>query len=209
MAGLLIFHQQGYPNRFDKELLSVYEDVRWRGKKYESSSPSGVLMGVKANNTLLPDFVLWGDSHGMALADTINSIATDNGLCGSALLSSGCPPVPGLWKPLQGPDASRPRVARDFALTQKYPTLNGEDFKFDLEREKYERARKRELDIFMRFNDDYCSIIDPIGSFYSNGQDRLILYSERAYYRDEDHLSRSGAEHYMKKPLTDILTRIK
>ena len=61
----------------------------------------------------------------------------------------------------------------------------------------------------MRFNDDYCSIIDPIGPFYSNGQDRLILYSERAYYRDEDHLSRSGAEHYMKKPLTDILTRIK
>jgi hypothetical protein len=40
-----------------------------------------------------PNFMLWGDSHAMALASSVNRSAARNGLAGELAIASGCPPL--------------------------------------------------------------------------------------------------------------------
>ena len=50
-------------------------------------------------------------------------------------------------------------------------------------------------------------LVDPIDEVYK-GSPRLQLYGERAYYRDEDHLSRHGADVYLRSTISGILDEI-
>lgn len=305
-AGMLVWFQQGIPSRINTELVAIQDDITWNGIEYESDSPSGVAIGAPRLDAKPPDFVLWGDSHGMAVAELVDSLAREHDISGVAFLSSGRPPITGLWKPLKGleqeketttlnqarldkiiqsgtkdviligrwdgmirgmlpteiderngipktynmvvdsaeetpsyetsrdalarqfskmlkeleskqirvslllqvPSASRSRVARDFYISKRFPLLNPKDFSQDTSREEYASSRMGSKMLFSGLEAKNLSVIDPIESFYNNGN-RLSLYSSRAFYRDEDHLTRPGAEHYLRPVISNILSNIR
>ncbi|MCP4774429.1 MAG: acyltransferase [Planctomycetaceae bacterium] len=297
----------GLPNRFDESTRTIITDISWTGNEYAkegaSISPIGKRVGDSANSR--HDFVLWGDSHGMSVAALIDKLAKERGLRGNALLSSGCPPVTGLWKPLKGPTrqattlainksrfdwiidsgvkhvilvarwkamidglrdtevdertgrvqtysmvvddpemipsaevsrkaltlqltkmierfadngvkvwlvlqtpvSTRARVARDFYLTRRFPTLNPEGFRLDTSKSEYLENRAAILNLLTALRSENLQCIDPL-PFVFEGEAQLRLYGERAYYRDEDHLTRAGAEFFLSPMYGAILDEI-
>ena len=47
------------------------------------------------------------------------------------------------------------------------------------------------------------TVVDPTPFFYQQ-TDRLRVYGDRSYYKDDEHLTRHGADHYLR-PLFDGL----
>jgi peptidoglycan/LPS O-acetylase OafA/YrhL len=305
-TGMLLYISNSYQNQSESELAILSEDIHWNGSEYLGKSGLGVLIGDTSIESRQQDFVLWGDSHGMALGDLINSSAKEQGLKGIALLSAGIAPVTGLWKPLKGaavekqstelnrarldwilqsgikdvilvarwtglieglldseidvkhgrpanfnmvvdtqnvtpskvtsrdaffrqfermlrelsaseirvwllvqvPSASISDVAREYYLALRYPLLNLMPPEFDTERTLYEKSRARIMDVFEEMRSDYLHILDPVDAFYKDSNE-LRLYSSRAFYRDEDHLTRFGAEHYLRPMFLDIFSYIR
>jgi peptidoglycan/LPS O-acetylase OafA/YrhL len=306
-AGMLWF-RQGIPSRFSGQTLAMLEDVQWTGASYATEDDVPIDLGRKdsrGNSSAAPDFVLWGDSHGMAVASLLDEVAAVKDLHGVAFLSSGCAPVTGLWKParpgarelqtrqsrmrmdwikrsgaksvllvgrwngmtmgmldteidlrigigrdwslvadapdmvltpetcrdalqrqldrmlkefeasgvrvwalLQIPEAGRSAVARDFYLMHRFPVLNGGDFMWDAARVRYECRSAMSRQVFAALKAPNLVVLDPVGAFL--GQDKgLQLYSDRAFYRDEDHLTRPGAEHYLRPLLSATLSEIR
>jgi len=81
---------KGFPQRF-KNLSVFLADMENHGKSYRSKSGKGVLIGDTQKSGT--DFVLWGDSHGMAIAETVDRLAAEHGLKGRAFLNHGSIPV--------------------------------------------------------------------------------------------------------------------
>ena len=89
--------------RFPSNLALLQEDVEWAGFEYSAKLgsdrqlriPDLPSLGVEmtAPDERL-DFLVWGDSFGMALCDVINSVAADRHLRGKALVDSMFLPVP-------------------------------------------------------------------------------------------------------------------
>lgn len=306
-AGLLIWFTKGLPSRIDPDLRTIQEDIVWAGREYTSDSAVGVQIGVDRETVMRPpDFVLWGDSHGMAAAQLIDDIAKEQNLTGIAHLSSGHPPVTGLWMPTRGveekekatllnqrrldsiiqsgtkhvilisrwnvwikgrlpseidekngvfkedtlvvdsasgnltpegsrsalerqlsimlkrlgdhginiwfliqvPSSSRPEVARDFYTFRRFSIINGSDFRWDTLRSDYERERVEMDQLLERLDVKKLTLLDPVDHFYRDGE-RLLLFSDRAYYRDEDHLTRPGAEHYLRTVVKSAFTAMR
>lgn len=53
-----------------------------------------------------PTLVLWGDSHALAASEVLDRATAEAGLCGVALLRTGAPPVPGLWRSGESPESA-------------------------------------------------------------------------------------------------------
>ena len=303
----LFWMNNGLPSRFDESTRNIIADIGWAGREYAtdgpSASPAGKSIGDSTKSR--PDFVLWGDSHGMAVAALIDKLAKERGLSGNALLSSGRPPVTGLWKPLKGPASqattlainqsrfdwivnskvkhvilvarwkgmidglrdteidertgrvrnypmvvdepemipsaevsrkalrlqltkmierladndvkvwlvfqmpvsTRAHVARDFYLTRRFPKLNPEVFWLDTPKSEYLEDRASILSLLTGISSENLQFIDPL-PFVFDGEEQLLLYGERAYYRDEDHLTRAGAEVFLGSMYGAILDEI-
>lgn len=307
-AGLLVWSKRGIPSRFDSDTLAMSESIYKHGSQYANNSAQGVALGMpRIAGRSSCDFVLWGDSHGMSVAGLIDRIAKEQNLSGLAFLSSGRPPIPGLWKPGKGPrereetlalnearydailrsgtanvilvgrwtgmfkgllateideklgrsvdynmvvdstsntpsytnsrgalerqlsklverfarqgvrvwvlvqvpSASRGEVARDFYLTKRFPRLNPEDFRWDTSREKYAEDHDDNLRLFMGLSAENFRILDPLEAFYPQGVQSLLLYSNRAFYGDEDHLTTEGADHFLRDIFSKVLREIK
>jgi peptidoglycan/LPS O-acetylase OafA/YrhL len=304
LLGFIVYNNKGYPLRFDSHLREINEDVTWKGLEYSTEIPEGVSFGAPDSSI---DFVVWGDSHGMALMDMIDSLAKEQGLTGAALLSAGRPPVTNLWKPVKGasrqlettslnqsrldwilssnvkdvfliarwrgmveglldseidikrgmpvnfsmvvdspeisapngeqskdafrrqfgdmikvlsqngvrvwvllqvPSVSQTMTARSFYQYSRFPRLNKAPIEFDLSRSNYEKGRELSISLISEFEDEQVNVIDPIDEFFGEDQ-RLRLYTDRALYRDEDHLTRAGAEYYLKALFERLLINVR
>ena len=113
-----------------------------------------------------------------------------------------------VWLILQSPVASRPQVARDFYLKHRFPLFNKDSFQFDTPRVDYEANRQRILELMTAIESENLEIVDPISHVYRD-KELLQLYGDRSYYRDEDHLTRAGAEFFYNNMFDEILTKIK
>lgn len=294
-SGIFVCVKNGFKERFEDMQMAIFHDITWRGIEYEDSSVDGVLIGRDDGGEDL-DFIFWGDSHGMALAKTVDELANETGLNGIAYLSPGRAPITNLWKPAKGaerqkettkinedrlewilqskvrhvilvarwqgmidglletelephrgvlknfsmvtdttevtspdrehsmaaferqygrmvkllaengvkvwtllqvPHASRPRVARDYYLATRYPKLNREFHEWGTTRFDYTKERETIVEIISNFETDKIAIVDPVEAFYGE-HDKLRLFADRALYRDEDHLSRAGADYYLR-----------
>ena len=51
-------------------------------------------------------------------------------------------------------------------------------------------------------------IIDASSQFFFRDRDQLKVYAERSYYRDEDHLTRAGAMHYLEPAFKKFMSWI-
>jgi len=295
LAGLMIW-QGGFPDRFAGKMEQLIADIHWNGaERHSVVSPEEqlVLLGdVTASEK--PTFVLWGDSHGLAVTDLWNRLGNKYGVCGVALLSSGTPPLIGVSQPnkdlesqLQNANLTRKRfkwllgsnvenvvliarwnfnilgyaetesheivnhgrfaqviaepkaedtsqveaarvlgsalrkqvealvlkgkrvwiikqvplidrgnAARSFAAYKRFPKLNKQFNCESIRREDYLNQRKVTDDIFDSLKIKDVKIVDPLDAFFGK-RDQLLLYGDRAYYKDEDHLTRAGAEYYL------------
>ncbi len=85
----------GFPSRLPEDLRVIMADVEWNGASYTSATSEAVAIGKREEG--MPDFVLWGDSHGASAAPAVDASARELGLRGRAYLNNGTPPVTGLW----------------------------------------------------------------------------------------------------------------
>lgn len=95
----LVHSGSGFPERFDQRTLQLAQDhesthKRWQGaaRPLDLFLPSGETVA----NFDSPDVIIWGDSHGMILADSFAQLAQDRGLRGLAFFNPGAIPVTGV-----------------------------------------------------------------------------------------------------------------
>ncbi len=299
--GIVMAFTKVFPMFMDNERTSLERDITWTGKEYRDKSGDGIVLGNLDGVSEGDDYILWGDSHAMVLAEVVDNLSKELNMKGVAYLSSGMPPVTNLWKPLQGrakqketvelnesrcqsivdsgcknvvlaarwqgmvdgllstemsakpkefpmvvdnehdypsqevssrallrqldemvktlanhninvwfvlqvPSSSRSNVARDFYALKRFPFVNRKEFRFDTVEREYRSDRKSILKLVEEIESENFFVIDPVEHFYGV-ENRLLLYGESAYFRDEDHLSRSGAEFYMEPVLRGLLER--
>ena len=292
VASFGIVRGEGLPGRFSGQELVLIEDAEWKGVEYQSEDHEPVWIGAeRSSDSSAPDFVLWGDSHGLILADMLDRRAKAFGLSGEAHLASERLPVKGLWRPswpegrtgthlehgrdlvrsildrgvkhviligrwsvnieghngLQGragdeiwlplvtnramdakgpatretsalallqqlramtkrlgeagvkvwlleqvPEQGDIHVARRFFMAQRLPFLAAPEF-VDGKAAHLQR-QQRVKEIFAGLSAPGLTVLDPAAAFFDNPDGLLMLSSDRAHYRDDDHLTRYGAE---------------
>lgn len=91
----------GLPNRFDQNQADLIEDASWTGAAFsrnleEIQELGPIPLGIPTDQP--GGFLLWGDSHGMTLARTLDDLARAKARHGFAALRGGTPPISGLWR---------------------------------------------------------------------------------------------------------------
>jgi len=112
-----------------------------------------------------------------------------------------------VWLLLQVPTSSYPLVARDFYMKNRFQRFNPIIFNLDTPRLKYEQMRQGTNSVFTTLNAPNLTLLDPISNFYADNE-YLKLYTNRAFFRDEDHLTRAGAQFYLKPLFSSIFKKI-
>lgn len=113
-----------------------------------------------------------------------------------------------VWLIPQVPACERRQTARDFYITHRFPQFNKHHFKLSTPIHAYIKARADSMEVFTSIKSSNLVIVDPKDSFFSEGN-MLQVYGDRSYYRDEDHLTRAGANRYMRDLIEDLLNGIK
>jgi peptidoglycan/LPS O-acetylase OafA/YrhL len=114
LAGLIRLGD-GIPSRFPSDILAfaAADDVcrDWSTENPCVQDGRPVLLPIGAPVTgERPCFLLWGDSHGMAISEYLDHLAREHGVSGFACLRGAACPVPGVWRPGdRGGDAARLR----------------------------------------------------------------------------------------------------
>ena len=96
LTGLVIRHFDGFPQRFDPLLVRDIDD---RGDIYAPATPEFLGDRMQRLGSKEPhcDVILWGDSHGMVLAEAIDEVAAKLGISVGLALQYQTPPIPGVW----------------------------------------------------------------------------------------------------------------
>lgn len=96
----------------------------------------------------------------------------------------------------QVPESTVNGVASRFLSCHR--SLGFGDFpQFTTTRAQYEERQGRTMASLARLADEGVLVVDPVGGFFGESQP-LKIYGERAFYRDDDHLTRAGAQFYLR-----------
>ena len=118
-----------------------------------------------------------------------------------------------VWCLLQVPEAGQSNTASRFALNRGFPWLNR--FvrqaipQWEEVRGRYEERRKFSVEILKNLEASNFHVLDPASAFFPDVDGPLKLYGDRAFYRDEDHLTLSGADHYLTSVIRPVFSEIK
>lgn len=107
----------GFPQRLPEQVRLIMEDVDWEGAELTADEDEPVLLGVK--NAERVDFVLWGDSHGVAATPGLDVAAAKMGMRGWAFLNNGTPPLTGVFTADMGEDAGEEMVSLNERIFSK------------------------------------------------------------------------------------------
>ena len=106
LCGRFLTRTEGAKWRFTGKASAVIEDMTWTGSAYRT--PRESLIGRDSLNYDLfasvgvtpqdagqrLDFFVWGDSHGIALMETVDEVASELGLAGKAYVRGATIPLP-------------------------------------------------------------------------------------------------------------------
>jgi len=129
VASYAIYKTDGLPGRFQPEYQVLFDDMSWTGDQFLSRNGKAKSLGVQANQgDDSIDFVLWGDSHGMAVAEAVDQAAKKKGLAGRAFLQSSLIPVTGLCRPGWDAETKRSNMEQNeetaqFVVKNKVPLV--------------------------------------------------------------------------------------
>ena len=107
----------GFPQRLPERVRVIMEDVDWEGAELTAEEEEPVVLGAKDSESL--DFVLWGDSHGVAATPGLDAAATKIGMRGWAFLNNGTPPLTGVWTADMDAESGQAMVAMNEAILVK------------------------------------------------------------------------------------------
>ena len=136
LLAVVIRSNNGFPNRFRRETLVTLDNLTF-DKSFEYKGPHSRFHDAIGTETVgqhllpigkdgdlsRPDFLFWGDSHGMAVAAVIDKSAKTKGLVGCCALRPGTPPLAGVWLPNCPEGESRSRLTAGVfqAILEKRP----------------------------------------------------------------------------------------
>lgn len=296
----------GFPSRLDENDRRMTDDIAWNGSVYKTKNKGKPIGAIRPSggDAVSYDFALWGDSHGLAVADLVNTLAARDGLSGLAFLRAGLPPVTGVWparseaasrqeierkslkildelisrkirhvilvgrwsgmceglnsveraedqkadpqgpmvvnrvndevtpensarvlrvqlggmlQRLEGagitvwilkqvPEADQGRIARNFYLSKRFACVNRLN-RTSTSYAAHQARQARANAVLDALASERIHVIDPAPFFFPGG-DPLVIYAERAFYRDEDHLTRTGAETFLTPVMAPIFKQI-
>ncbi|MEO0793693.1 MAG: acyltransferase family protein [Verrucomicrobiota bacterium] len=113
-----------------------------------------------------------------------------------------------IWLLLQVPHAPHTDIARKFYRLERFPWLMSADFNEGISREDYEQTRQKTFELFSNLQGDHLMVVDPIDGFFPDDQPMTLFDEERAFYRDEDHLTEHGVSRYLKTTHEETLKAI-
>ena len=99
--GMSVYLTKGFVERFPEEIRSVLEikstgSTVGRKRIVQQDVP---ILGKVSGKNEPPEFILWGDSHAMALLESFDDAAKDIGMHGVYVTRSATIPIPNLWRP--------------------------------------------------------------------------------------------------------------
>lgn len=111
------------------------------------------------------------------------------------------------WIIQQVPEADNTQIAREFYLSRRYAWINGPVQTQSVTADQ-SRARRADADrMFEDLSRMGAHVVDPHEAFFV-GSDRLVISGDRAYYRDNNHLTSSGVDRYMRTSLSPMFDAI-
>jgi len=113
-----------------------------------------------------------------------------------------------VWILKQVPETNRSDTARQFYFASRFPRLANFD-QFTISLKKHEQRQlyaDRALD---GLESTKVTVIDPSPAFFDNEKAMLKIYSDRSYYRDDDHLTSYGVEQMLGPVIDQIMSEIR
>ncbi len=116
----LFWRSGGLPSRYAGESAGLMEDASWTGIEMARGVDDIMAgrvpeIGAPASAERPASFILWGDSHAMALTDLVDRLAREHNVAGYAAVSAACAPVPGTWN-RYSTDAADDQMKRNDAV---------------------------------------------------------------------------------------------
>ncbi|MDD7986908.1 acyltransferase family protein [Lentisphaera marina] len=108
----------------------------------------------------------------------------------------------------QVPEATSLKVAHDFYLFKKFPNLNNNFPQFTTKYDQFLIQQQNFNRVLNNLDLSSYIVIDPSVQFFQNPEKSLEIYSNRSHYRDNDHLTKFGAEKFMRPHLKNILLQL-
>jgi len=101
-AGLFLDATDGLEGRVPEAVIQLSDQERnpeFRAKHTQADADAGKFftLGTGHNSPATPTFLLWGDSHAIALAPELDALAADHHYAGYAALRAGKPPILNVW----------------------------------------------------------------------------------------------------------------
>jgi hypothetical protein len=96
----LIWYQEGFPQRVASRGSQPPPPVESLSDRYRTSPVDFTLeeLPLLGEPKAQPSFLVWGDSHALALAPVIDEIALEFGLSGRLVARGGTPPLADCWR---------------------------------------------------------------------------------------------------------------
>ncbi len=115
-----------------------------------------------------------------------------------------------VWIIHQCPECESVYPARDFLKWKMYPSLyaDGHLDKAKVSLTQHMQRQKHPRWIFKSLEGTGVELIDPTPAFFDE-RGLLRLRAERSYYRDNDHLTRTGVRELLQPYIVDVLSQVK
>ena len=97
----------------------------------------------------------------------------------------------------QVPESNESRTASRFYSMKRFSGKSKVP-QFTTTKDEFLKRQERTMNLLERQTTENIRVIDATSQFFFRDRDQLKVYAERSYYRDEDHLTRAGAMHYLE-----------
>ncbi|MDC0258372.1 acyltransferase [bacterium] len=107
----------------------------------------------------------------------------------------------------QVPESNESRTASRFYSMKRFPGTSKVP-QFTTTKDEFLKRQKRTMKLLENQTTENVTVIDASSQFFFRDRDQLKVYAERSYYRDEDHLTRAGAMHYLEPAFKKFMSWI-
>ena len=92
-------------------------------------------------------------------------------------------------------------------MGKRFPLMNQMPAQFTVSKEDHQNTQEHANKAIDRLPKGLINVIDPAPYFFVEST-KLKVYGDRAYYKDDDHLTRAGADYYLSSTFDAIFAEI-
>jgi peptidoglycan/LPS O-acetylase OafA/YrhL len=112
-----------------------------------------------------------------------------------------------VWLIKQVPESNDVNTASAFYKAKRHPYTNDFPLRITTTREEHQRRQARANKTIDSVHSGLLNVIDPTQYFFKDSNS-LKVYGDRSYYKDDDHLTRAGADYYLSEMFNAIFAEI-